>query len=241
MEKQSIELGCSKATADALRDLFVEMARAYEAKAKEQEAESRDIPPGYIKNAKGWMLPVEQASQRDLLESSFVDGFHLLVEAMAAGCEHVRLSAFSEASSLVSMVVADAGGNGATAQAMGKTTLLNYPATRRITIDRRDTVAFGPEEAAARDLAMACIRKWDAGSNKHIVALANLAFQTNSGGELSVSKVAALWRIECDDEDWQAAMAALKSAIRTTGVSTYLRFHERKAPDGKWSLIEAHV
>ena len=39
----------------------------------------------------------------------------------------------------------------------------------------------------------------------------------------------------------QAAMAALKDSLRTTGLATYLRFHERADPDGKWQLIEARV
>jgi hypothetical protein len=73
------------------------------------------------------------------------------------------------------------------------------------------------------------------------VSLATLAFQTNSSGDLSVSKVASLWRMECDDPDWADAMAALKESLRTTGMATYMRFHQRADPDGKWELVEARV
>ena len=239
MSKETVEIACGPQTADALEGIFQEMADAYEKALAKRQGEKEGVPPGYVKNARGWLLPEREVKSKDLLESRFVDAFHGLAAAAAAACDHVRLSAFSEIDALVGMIVSDAGGD-ASAQ-RGKVTLQNMTATRRIVIDRRDTVAFGPEVAAAKDRVMACVRKWSDGANAHLVQLAMAAFQANGNGDLSVSKVAALWRIECADEDWQAAMAALKDALRPTGTATYLRFHERQDPDGKWDLVAAGI
>lgn len=239
MSRETVEIVCGPKTAEALEGIFQEMADAYETALKKQSADAEGVPDGYVKNARGWMMPAAEVKSKDLLEGRFVDAFHCLASAAAAACEHVRLAAFAESDALVGMIVADAGGDADAKR--GKVTLQNMTATRRIVIDRRDSVAFGPEVQAAKDLVMACVRKWSDGANAHLVRLAMAAFQANGNGDLSVSKVATLWRIECEDEDWQAAMAALKDALRPTGTSTYLRFHERKYPDGKWELIEARV
>ena len=237
--RTKIEIECCEGTAERLRDLFQEMANAHTDAVDLQSQERAGVPDGYVKNAKGWMMPEASVKANDLLEGDFVDSYHCLMEAVGAGCRFLKLSAFSESHALVGMIVGDAGGSGATEQ--GKVTLQNLRATRRVVIDRRDTVAFGPEVAAARDRVMACVRKWSDGANANLVQLAMAAFQANGNGELSVSKVAALWRIECADEEWQGAMAALKDALRPTGTATYLRFHRRVDPDGKWELVEAKV
>lgn len=240
MSRETVEIVCGPQTAEALEGLFQEMADAYEKALAKQNGEKAGVPDGYVKNAKGWLIPQGEVKSKDMLEARFVDSCHGLAAAAAAACDHVRLAAFAESDALVGMIVADAGGDAASSQ-RGKVTLQNLTATRRIVIDRRDTVAFGPEVQAAKDLVMACVRKWSDGANAHLVQLAMAAFQANGNGDLSVSKVAALWRIECADEDWQAAMAALKEALRPTGTATYLRFHERADPDGKWQLIEARI
>ncbi|NCA83763.1 MAG: DUF3164 family protein [Opitutae bacterium] len=240
MSKQTVEIACGAETAGALMGVFQEMADAYGKAVARQQADREGVPDGYEKNARGWLIPAGEVKSKDMLESRFVDAFHGLAAAAAAACDHVRLAAFAESDALVGMIVADAGGDAGAAQ-RGKATLQNLAATRRVTIDRRDTVAFGPEVQAAKDLVMACVRKWSDGANAHLVQLAMAAFQANGKGDLSVGKVAALWRIECADEKWQAAMSALKEALRPTGTATYLRFHERGAPDGKWQLIEARI
>ena len=239
MSKQTVEIECSGQAARELRGLFQEMARAYDAQGAKIAAANASVPAGYIRNAKGWLIPEPNVKEKDKLEDGFVEAFHLRMAAVSEACRFLKLSAHSESGALVGMIVGDAGGDGSSEA--GKVTLRNHGATRRIVIDRRDTVAFGPEVAAAKDKVMACVRKWGEGANRNIVALATMAFQTNASGDLSVSKVASLWRMECDDQDWQAAMAALKESLRTTGLATYLRFHERADPDGKWQLIEARV
>jgi len=235
----TINIECSEQAAEALRPLFAEMARAYERAAAGQAKQKESVPAGHVRNAKGWLMPVASVKQRDLLEDALVDRCHLMMAAVAEGCRMMRLGTHSECDALIGMIVEDAGGDGATQ--VGKATLQNIGATRRIMFDRRDTLAFGAEVTAARDKVMACVRKWSDGANPHLVALANAAFQANGNGDLSVSKVASLWRMECDDPEWQDAMTALKDSLRVAGQTTYIRMHERQDPDGKWELIEAKV
>lgn len=242
MPKQqvSVEMVCSGEAVAALRDVWETMARAYDAKREQMRHDNADVPEGFVRNAKGWLLPVAAVKEKDMIEDSYVRDMHLMVAAVEAACRYLRLSAYSEADALVSMIVGDAGGDGSAAR-RSKVTLQSLDATRRVTIDWRETVAFGPEVAAAKDMVMACVRGWSAGAQQHLVNLAMLAFQTNSAGDLSLSKVASLWRMACDEPEWQQAMAALKESLRATGTTTYLRFHERQSPDGAWVLAEVKV
>lgn len=239
MNQMFIKVDCGEAAGEVLQPLFNEMARAYEKAVASQSKEKQGVPDGHVRNAKGWLMPVASVKQKDVLEDALVERCHLMMAAVAEGCRMMRLGTHSECDALIGMIVADAGGDGATQ--VGKVTLQNLSATRRLLIDRRDTMAFGPEVAAARDKVMSCVRKWSDGANTNLVSLAMAAFQANGNGELSVSKVAALWRIECDDSEWQEAMTALKDSLRVAGQTTYIRMHERTDPDGKWELIEAKV
>jgi hypothetical protein len=237
---QAVKIACSAEAADALRDMVQTMAQAYDAKREQMRKGDSGVPAGYVRNAKGWLMPEGAAKSKDLLEDRYVRDMHLLMASVAAASKLMRLIAYSDAEALVSMIVGDAGGDGG-APSQGKVTLQSLDATRRVTLDRRETVSFGPEVAAARDKVMACVRKWSDGANANLVSLAMAAFAPNGSGDLSVGKVAALWRIECQDEEWQQAMAALKESLRATGTSTYIRFHERQSPDGAWALVDARV
>lgn len=224
----------------ALGELFEIMGQAYDAKLGQMRRDAVGVPEGYARNAKGWLLPMSAMKEKDVLEDRFVREMHLLLAAVSAACRHLRLSAYSEADALVSMIVGDAGGDGE-ASRQGKVTLQSLDATRRVTVDRRETVAFGPEVFAAKEQVMACVHNWSGGANQYLINLALLAFQTNANGDLSLSKVASLWRYKCDDTAWQKAMEALKDSLRATGSTTYLRFHERQSPDGAWALVDAKV
>lgn len=239
MSKKTVQIECMDGTEEMLSGLFQEMAAAFDAERVKQAREWDGVPEGYVQNAKGWMMPAASVKEKDKVEDGFVDQYHRYAAAVGAACGHLRLSAFSESDALVEMIVKDAGGDGSTERR--KVTLQNLRATRRIVIDRRDTVAFGPEVQAAKEKVWGCVRKWGEGANQNIVALATMAFEPNGNGDLSVSKVAVLWRLDCQEPEWQDAMAALKDALRPTGTATYLRFHERKDPDGKWNLVEAGI
>ena len=239
MSGQTKKYEFSAAASAALGDMFEAMARAYDRAQEELQKQNDGVPEGYVKNAKGWMMPASSVREKDALEDRLVDAMYLQAAAVAEACRFLKLAALSESHALVWMAVADAGGDGSSEA--GKVTLQNLRATRRIVIDRRDTVSFGPEVQAAKEMVMACVRRWGQGANTNLVQLAMAAFQANANGDLSVGKVAALWRMECEDEDWQKAMQALKESLRPSGTATYLRFHERADPDGKWQLVEARV
>ena len=147
---QAIKIACSAEAADALRDMVQTMAQAYDAKREQIEKGDVGMPVGYVRNAKGWLIPLTATKDKDILEDRYVLDMHLLMAAVSAASKIMRMITFTEAEALVSMIVGDAGGNGLLASDRGKVTLQSLDATRRVTLDRRETVAFGPEVAAAR-------------------------------------------------------------------------------------------
>ena len=206
-----------------------------------QLAEIADVPTGYTRNQRGHLIPDIQIETKELMENTLINDSHCYMAAMAAGADMLRLHIHGEAEALCSMRIIDAGGSEIGAQDIGKVTLRNMDATRQVQIDRRATMSLSPEAHAAKELVMACIDNRSGNVDQLLLDLVAASWQTNSDGDLSISKVSMLFTVKCRDEDWLAAMDAIRAAMVANGVKTYTRLYRRPSANDKWQLIEAKV
>lgn len=227
--------------APQLVPLLQTIAMAYNHEQANQAKEIEEVPEGFTRNEKGHLVPNDQLEDKDLLENSLVNESHCLMAAMKAGTDTVRIHIHSESEALCSMRVRDAGGSENSTQEPGKVTLRNMDSTRNIQIDRRATMSLSPEAHAAKELVMECIKKRAGNVDKLLLDLVNAAWKTNDAGDISVSKVSALFSIPCRDDDWLEAMDAIKAAMRGNGIKIYTRLYKRVTANEKWELIEAKV
>jgi hypothetical protein len=221
--------------------LFAVMWQSFCDEQDAQAKEVESIPEGFTRNEKGHLIPNDQIADKELMENALINESHCLMAAMTAGADLIRLHIHSEADALCSMRICDAGGSDKLAQEPGKVTLRNMDGTRNVQIDRRATMSLSPEARVAKDKVMKCIDRRSGNVDKLLLALVNAAWKTNEAGDISVSKVSALFAVPCRDEDWLVAMDAIKAAMRGTGVKTYTRLYARPDANAKWQLREAKV
>jgi len=106
-------------------------------------------------------------------------------------------------------------------------TLTSYDGRFQVQVSIGESISFGPELSAAKDLIDGCVLRWSEGSNANVQALIQHAFQTNQQGKIDTGRVLGLRRLEIDDPEWKQAMEAISDAVRVTGSKTYTRFYRR--------------
>jgi len=219
---------------------FEAMTLAFYGERNRQREERRVVPEGYTRDYKGRLVPDALIADKDKVESDLVDEAHQLMAALGAAVDCFRTHVHVEADALVSMRICDAGGS-KVAQEPGRVSINNLDNTRRITIDRRATMSFSPEIAAAKELVMDFVDRMGEGANAFIMSLAKKAFMTSDDGEISVSKVNDLLSTPCDEPEWIDIKKSVKAAMRSNGVKTYTRLYHRPDTNAKFTLREVKI
>lgn len=183
------------------------------------------IPEGYMRNPAGHLVPRDQVREQDLLRDAVASKLasaateinHLLVEfkklALSDIADLVKISAEKYKAQL--------GGE------KGNVTVATFDGRYKIIRAHAERIVFTEEIEAARALVTACIVRWSEGANANIRALVDRAFRTDSKGQIKMSAVLELLRLEIDDDEWQRAMHAIKDSIQSTGTAVYVRVYER--------------
>ncbi|MHB9021331.1 MAG: DUF3164 family protein [Halothiobacillus sp.] len=193
------------------------------------------IPTGYMQNATGHLVPIDQVREQDKLRDFTVR--ELVQQAIEI---NIRLATFKaraleEIADLI-QIAADRyeitiGGR------KGNVSLTSYDGRYKVQRHMADQISFTEELEAAKELIIECIDRWSEGANPHIRALIDRAFRTDTKGQIKTAAVLELLRLEIDDNQWQRAMEALKDSIQTTGTAVYVRVYERIGASDKYQQI----
>ena len=122
----------------------------------------------------------------------------------------------------------------------GNVSITTYDGEFKIERALANRLSFTEEILAAKELIYACIRKWSAGADRHLMALVDRAF-TGRNGEIRTNDVLDLMRLEIDDEDWKTAMEALRDSIQVNGKAVYIRVYRRIGDDRYVVPGEGHL
>ena len=195
--------------------------------------DTNQIPPGCIEGPNGGLLM--EAADGSFVPIDKVKPAHKLedqtVRALVKGAKelNVLLSQFkdvslADAQAFRAMIAEQYGATKGGAK--GNMTMRTYDGSQMVQVQVSETVEFGPELQAAKELIDACIVGWSGGANDNLMALVNDAFQVNKEGKIDTGRVLGLRRLEIDDPKWINAMNAISDAVRVTGSRTYIRFYE---------------
>lgn len=119
----------------------------------------------------------------------------------------------------------------------GNMTLTSFDGRMRVEIRQQDCFDFGPELQQAKALIDECLTEWAADSRPEIRDIVTRAFNTDRPGQVNRSEIFMLLRLEITDPRWQAAMRAIRDAIRVVGSKTYVRLQMRSSFDGAWESV----
>ncbi|TPQ53058.1 sulfate transporter [Prosthecomicrobium hirschii] len=189
----------------------------------------------YMRDTRGALVPVNLVRPMDKLMDETVRKMVGFARDLSAQIARFKGHCFDDVGSLQALMAQEYG-----AQLGGKRgniTLTSFDGTLKVTVQVADEIEFGPELQEAKKLVDACLSEWSAGAGDELRAVVNRAFQVDKEGQINRSEIFMLLRVAIEDPRWQSAMDAIRDSIRVIGSKTYIRFHERAAPDAPWGAI----
>ncbi|CAA0111544.1 Uncharacterised protein [BD1-7 clade bacterium] len=193
------------------------------------------IPDGYMQNALGHLVPINNVSEQDKLRDQIVNDLVNDAALINAALKNFKAKAFKDIDDLVEIAAdrfgATIGGK------KGNLSLTSYDGQYKIQRTVANRLAFTEEIEAAKALILACINRWTAGANAHVHALVDRAFKTNRNGELKTAAILDLLTLEIDDDEWKRAMDALKESIFVANTAVYVRVYERIGTSEHYRMI----
>lgn len=183
------------------------------------------IPEGYMEDAQGNLVPLDNVKPEHLEEDALVKT--LVGHAVEINKEIASFKARSmgDVEALRQLVFEK---HGATLGGKkGNITLRSYDGRLQVQVAVSETLAFGPELEAAKSLIDECVLRWSTDANDNLKALVDHAFQVNKKGRIDTHRVLGLRKLKIDDPEWYRAMEAISEALRVTGSRSYIRFYRR--------------
>lgn len=184
-----------------------------------------EIPDGYMRNAAGHLVPIQQIREHDLLRDATARELATQAVALNEQLRAFKARALADVADLVRIAgdkyQVKLGGN------KGNVTITTYDGQFKVTRQVAERIAFTEELEAAKTLINQCIDRWSEGANANIRALVDRAFRTDTRGQIKTSAVLELLRLEIADDEWARAMDAIRDSIQAYGTATYLRVYRR--------------
>ncbi|MGV6840003.1 MAG: DUF3164 family protein [Planktomarina sp.] len=183
-----------------------------------------DIPAGYMKDAKGALIPQRMVKPQHKLEDDMVKELFGRAMDLNGVLRTFKTSVFEEVTTFRQLLAdqydVQRGGK------KGNMTFRSFDGTMEVQIAVGENLTFGPELEVAKELIDHCIERWSVGANDNIKVLVQDAFQTNKQGRIDTARVLGLRRLSIDDPEWNKAMDAIGDAVRSTVSKNYARFYK---------------
>lgn len=186
---------------------------------------------GYMEDAKGRLVPIEQIKPIDLARDALVKELlarwkevqELLVVFKAAlmGDIHAFVNMSTEQYGVT------LGGH------KGNISLVSFDGRLKLQVAISDSISFDEQIQAAKVLIDECAAEWTVDSRSEVKAIINDAFQVDKEGNISVGRILGLRRLDIKDPKWLMAMDAIGNSIRIDGNKSYVRAYERDGQD-RW-------
>lgn len=184
-----------------------------------------NIPAGFVRNAVGHLVPVDQVREQDKLRDQVAIGLSQEAKALSLALKNFKKKALGDVADLISIAGerygVQMGGK------KGNVTIATYDGKFKVVRSYADRLAFTEEMEVAKVLVYDCIKAWSKGADNHLMAIVDRVFSPNRNGQIKTSDVLDLLRLEINDTGWKSAMQAVKDSILVSGSSVYIRVYER--------------
>lgn len=196
------------------------------------------IPPGYMRNGMGHLVPSDLVSEIDKTRNSLVMEIVSKANDLRDLMKDFKDEAFGDIQAFIELSAekygAKLGGN------KGNVTLYSFDGRYQLKLSQADVKIFDERLHAAKELVDSCIHRWTEGSRAEIKALVEHAFQTDKEGKISIGRIYTLMQLDIDDEEWQRAMQALRDSMQVVSTKAYLRIYQRNN-DGKYEQMPLDI
>ncbi|KPA91371.1 Protein of unknown function (DUF3164) [Pseudomonas asplenii] len=184
-----------------------------------------NVPEGFMKDAKGHLVPLELVKPIDLARDELVNELVKKAQAVSNTLAAFKVDAFGDIKAFVDMSAemygVKLGGK------KGNTTLMSFDGRFKVVQAAQDSIRFDERLQAARALIDECLTEWTQDARTEVRAIVNEAFRADKQGEISTGRVLALRRMDITDPRWQRAMEAIGDAVQVVGSKSYIRVYQR--------------
>ncbi|KAF1073262.1 DUF3164 family protein [Halodesulfovibrio sp. MK-HDV] len=193
---------------------------------------------GYMENAQGHFVPVDQVKPVDLARHELVMEKVDKAKAMQEELAALKGEIMNDVEAFVSLSAEQYGVK--IGGQKGNVSLVSYDGQYQIKRQISEHLDFDERLQAAKSLIDECLKDWTEGSPGELRAVVNDAFQVDKEGKINVGRILGLRRLQIMDERWRRAMEAISDSIRVTGTKAYFRIYERNA-NGKMAAIPLDI
>ncbi|MFA9394813.1 MAG: DUF3164 family protein [Halodesulfovibrio sp.] len=193
---------------------------------------------GYMENAQGHFVPVDQVKPVDLVRHELVMEKVDKAKAMQEELAALKGEIMNDVEAFVSLSAEQYGVK--IGGQKGNVSLVSYDGQYQIKRQISEHLDFDERLQAAKSLIDECLKDWTEGSPGELRAVVNDAFQVDKEGKINVGRILGLRRLQIMDERWKRAMEAISDSIRVTGTKAYFRIYERNA-NGKMAAIPLDI
>lgn len=201
--------------------------------------EAQTLPPGYWRNARGGLDPIETIKPIDKARDELVHELIAGAKALSGDVARYREKALGDIASFVQLSAEQYGAQlGGT---KGNVSLISYDGRYKVLRAIAETLSFDERLQAAKALIEECLTEWTKGARPELRAIVNRAFETDKAGNLNTNAVLALRRLDIQDDRWARAMQAIGESLQVVGSKSYIRLYERVGDSDKYQLISLDV
>ncbi|AZE35259.1 DUF3164 family protein [Pseudomonas chlororaphis] len=183
------------------------------------------IPAGFVRNAIGHLVPVDQVREQDKLRDQVAAELAEAAKKLHLDLKNFKKKSLGDIADLISIAGerygVQMGGK------KGNVTIATYDGKYKVVRSHADRLTFTEEMEVAKVMVYDCIKTWSKGADNHLLAIVDRTFSPNRNGQIKTSDVLDLLRLEIDDDTWKAAMKAVKDSILVSGSAVYIRVYER--------------
>ncbi|TQF71767.1 DUF3164 family protein [Pseudoalteromonas luteoviolacea] len=198
-----------------------------------------DIPDGFMMDAKGNLVAKKNIKPVDLLRSELVEKLTARAVEQQQKLIQFKSGAFTEVDAFVDLSASEYGEQ--LGGKKGNITLLNFDCTQKVTVQISERRTFDERLQVAKNLIDECIRDWSDDADDRVKTLVEHAFQVDKQGQVSLSRILGLRKLDMRDERWDSAMKAIADSIQITDSKEYIRFYQRKNSDEKFEAISLDI
>lgn len=119
----------------------------------------------------------------------------------------------------------------------GNITFKTFNGRYKIQIKNVAYIEFDETINAAKKLIDNCLKRWSDGADQNLQVVVKDAFKVDKKGNLDKNAILKLTTYEIDDEEWQAAMQAIRDSIRESFRRRYMNFYRKLGDLDAYGLI----
>jgi hypothetical protein len=192
-----------------------------------------------MRTCEGRLVPAKFVKPERRLEDQLVTGLLAKAETLRAAIVAFKSDVLDEIDTFKSLVAEQYG-----VKLGGRRdgiTLTSFDLMTKVQVSIANTMTFGPELIAAKELIDQCLTDWSDGADDRLRLIVMSAFEVGEGRSLRVDRVLELRKLNITDPKWVRAMQAINDALTVARSKQYVRIYRRPNADAPWQQIVLDV